>query len=78
MFGSTSFATWLDPGLEIAHPDGSSKNAGGGGRFSKLPIDAAALVIEDVLLIGGGGLLLCMLPLRSRVLRKVPMVFIAK
>lgn len=39
---------------EAACPLGSNKKAGGGGKFSKLPMEDV-LVIEEVLLIGGGG-----------------------
>lgn len=59
---------------------GSSRKAGGGGRFSRLPMEDAefvVLVMEAVLRIGGGGLLACTDPRRSSVERIVPLVYTA-
>lgn len=62
---------------------GSSKKAGGGGRFSKLPMEEdevavlAVFVIDAVLLIGGGGLLDWTDPRRRSVVRIVPVEYTA-
>lgn len=58
---------------------GSKRNAGGGGRCSKLPRAAVfALVIEEVRLIGGGGFCVCMDPRLNKVLRIVPIPIAVK
>lgn len=57
---------------------GSSRNAGGGGKFSKLPIEVnwplAVFVIDDVRRIGGGGLFACIELRRSKLFRIVPVL----
>lgn len=58
---------------------GSKRKAGGGGRFSKLPIELkwpelAVFVMEEVRRIGGGGLFACMELRRSNVARIVPVL----
>lgn len=57
--------------------EGSRRKAGGGGRFSRLPIAEGwaaveVLVMEDVRRIGGGGLLACIDARRANELRIVP------
>lgn len=57
---------------------GSRRNAGGGGRCSKLPMELVVLVIDEVLLIGGGGFWVCIEPRLSKVLRIVPVPIASK
>lgn len=64
---------------------GSSKNAGGGGKFSRdeagctvlLLLLAAVFVIEAVRRIGGGGLFDCTDARRNSVVRIVPLEYTA-
>lgn len=69
---SATFTPTLESG---AGGTGSSRNAGGGGRFSKLPTGVNGrfvFVIDEVRRIGGGGLLVWMDPRLSRVFLMAP------
>ena len=71
----TVSATLIPEPGPFAVPVGSRRKAGGGGRFSKLPTGVKGrfvFVIDDVRLIGGGGLLVWTELRRNRVFRIVP------
>lgn len=62
---------------------GSNKKAGGGGKFSKLPIfefwpNPVVLVMDEVRLIGGGGLLAWTDPRLKRLFLIVPVEYTAE
>lgn len=73
-------------GIGVCVTEGSSRNAGGGGKFSKeeagwtepllLPA-VAVFVMEEVLRIGGGGLFDCTDARRNSVVLIVPLEYTA-